>query len=60
MSILFNENPLVVNTKLAKNIGLNEAIFLQQLHQKPIAYYPIYRQITGTTTDCKCSKSCKD
>jgi len=23
---------------------------LKQLHQKPIAYYPIYRQITGTTT----------
>ena len=23
---------------------------LKGLHQKPIAYYPIYRQITGTTT----------
>jgi len=23
---------------------------LRQLHQKPIAYYPIYRQITGSTT----------
>jgi len=32
MSILFDEKPLVINTKLAKNIGLNEAIFLQQLH----------------------------
>ena len=23
---------------------------LQQLNQKPIAYYPIYREITGSTT----------
>lgn len=32
MSILFSESPLVVNPRLAKLIGLNEAIILQQLH----------------------------
>jgi len=32
MSILFGESPLVVNPRLAKLIGLNEAIILQQLH----------------------------
>ena len=31
MSILFNENPLTVNTELARAIGLNESIVLQQL-----------------------------
>lgn len=31
-SILFNESPLVVSPQLAKIIGLNEAIVLQQLH----------------------------
>lgn len=32
MSILFVENPLVVNTVLAQRIGLNESIVLQQLN----------------------------
>jgi len=32
MSIFFNQNPLVVNIELAEIIGLNESIFLQQLH----------------------------
>lgn len=32
MSILFNENPLTVNTELARKIGLNESIVLQQIH----------------------------
>jgi hypothetical protein len=32
LGILFNENPLVVNVELAKKIGLNESIILQQLH----------------------------
>ncbi|WP_456390284.1 hypothetical protein [Hydrogenimonas sp.] len=32
MSLLYSENPLVVNPKLAKLIGLNEAIIFQQLH----------------------------
>jgi len=31
-SILFNEPPLVVSPRLAKLVGLNEAIILQQLH----------------------------
>jgi len=30
--LLFDENPLVVNTGLAVKIGLNEAIILQQIH----------------------------
>lgn len=32
MSILFNEQPLVINVELAMVIGLNEAIVLQQIH----------------------------
>ena len=32
MKLLINENPLQVLPELAKMIGLNEAIFLQQLH----------------------------
>jgi hypothetical protein len=32
VNILFNEPPLVVSPRLAKLIGLNEAIILQQLH----------------------------
>ncbi len=32
MSLLYSENPLVVNPELAEKIGLNEAIVLQQLH----------------------------
>jgi len=32
MSLLFIERPLVVNPRLAKAIGLNEAIILQQMH----------------------------
>ncbi|WP_456390645.1 hypothetical protein [Hydrogenimonas sp.] len=32
MSLLFSENPLVVNPELAEKIGLNEAIILQQIH----------------------------
>ena len=31
MSILFNENPLTVNVELARKIGLNESIVLQQI-----------------------------
>lgn len=31
-NLLFNENPLVILPELAVNIGLNEAIVLQQLH----------------------------
>ena len=31
-SILFKEEPLVINRGLAKLIGLNEAIVLQQVH----------------------------
>lgn len=32
MSMLFNKKPIVINADLAKAIGLNEAIVLQQLH----------------------------
>lgn len=32
MSILFNKAPLTINTELAKLIGLNEAIIIQQIH----------------------------
>lgn len=32
MSLLFAEQPIVINTPLAKAIGLNEAIVLQQVH----------------------------
>jgi len=32
VKLLINENPLQVLPGLAKMIGLNEAIFLQQLH----------------------------
>lgn len=32
MTLLFNEPPLVISPTLAKELGLNEAIILQQLH----------------------------
>ena len=32
MSLLLNENPLIVMPTLAAHIGLNEAIILQQVH----------------------------
>lgn len=32
MSILYDEKPLVISPKLARTIGLNEAIIVQQIH----------------------------
>ena len=32
MSLLLNENPLIIMPTLAVHIGLNEAIVLQQVH----------------------------
>jgi hypothetical protein len=49
--LLINEPPLQVLPTLAKEIGLNEAIFLQQLHYwlTPSAKYrPHYREFNGT------------
>lgn len=49
--LLFSENPLVVNPELAKKIGLNEAIILQQLHywsQKSSIEHDGYKWVYNT------------
>ncbi len=51
MSLLYSENPLVVNPELAEKIGLNEAIVLQQLHywiQKSTIEYDGYVWVYNT------------
>jgi hypothetical protein len=51
MNLLFNEPPLVISPTLAMEIGLNEAIILQQLHywlQKSEHFYEGRRWIYNT------------
>jgi hypothetical protein len=51
MNLLFNEPPLVISPTLAIEIGLNEAIILQQLHywlQKSEHFYEGRRWIYNT------------
>jgi len=53
MTLLFNEPPLVVSPTLAEEIGLNEAIVLQQLHywlQRSEHFYEGRRWIYNTYT----------
>lgn len=56
--LLINERPIQVLPRLAKEIGLNEEIFLQQLHywltpHDGTTWKPHYREWKGKVRPCR-------